>query len=132
MKKGCVILIEKCFESEQKNSKGEVLHDCNVPKIIDSEGCRGVSGGWAVWAIAHPDFGRIEGAAMRHITTCPPSVWQPLTPLSKILSYHCTGCTIEGGDSLLLQSCSTISDTSSSTFLLGIVEFVFRRIIGLS
>ena len=24
---------------------------------------RGVSGGWAGWAIAHPDFGRIEGAA---------------------------------------------------------------------
>ena len=62
MKKGCVILIEKCFESEQKNSKGEVLHDCNVPKIIDgdvgSKGCRGVSGGWA-------DFGRIEGHAGR-------------------------------------------------------------------
>ena len=43
---------------------------------------RGVSGGWAGWAIAHPDFGRIEGAAgrrrhatTRHITTCPPSVW---------------------------------------------------------
>ena len=25
--------------------------------------CRGVSGGWAGWAIAHPVFGRIEGAA---------------------------------------------------------------------
>ena len=37
MKKGCVVLIEKCFESEQKNSKGEVLHDCHVPKIIDSD-----------------------------------------------------------------------------------------------
>ena len=43
---------------------------------------RGVSGGWAGLAIAHPDFGRIEGAAgrwrhatTRHITTCPPSVW---------------------------------------------------------
>ena len=24
---------------------------------------RGVSGGWAEWAIAHPDFGRLEGAA---------------------------------------------------------------------
>ena len=24
---------------------------------------RGVSGGWAGWAIAHTDFGRIEGAA---------------------------------------------------------------------
>ena len=49
---------------------------------------RGVSGVWAGWAIAHPDFGRIEGAAgrrrhatTRHITTCPPSTWQPLTPL---------------------------------------------------
>ena len=49
---------------------------------------RGVSGGWAGWAIAHPDFGVIEGAAgrrrhatTRHITTCPPSVWQPLTLL---------------------------------------------------
>ena len=26
---------------------------------------RGVSGGWAGWAIAHPVFGRIEGAAGR-------------------------------------------------------------------
>ena len=24
---------------------------------------RGVTGGWAEWAIAHPIFGRIEGAA---------------------------------------------------------------------
>ena len=24
---------------------------------------RGVSGGWAGWAIAHPVFGKIEGAA---------------------------------------------------------------------
>ena len=48
------------------------------------------------------------------------------------MSYHCTGCTLEGGDSLLLQSCSTVSEISSSTFLLGIVELVFRRIIGLS
>ena len=24
---------------------------------------RGVTGGWAGWAIAHPGFGRIEGAA---------------------------------------------------------------------
>ena len=51
--------------------------------------CRGVSGGRAGWAIAHPDFGRIESTAgrrrratMRYITTCPPSVWQPLTPLN--------------------------------------------------
>ena len=27
--------------------------------------CRGVSGGWAGWAIAHPVLGRIEGAARR-------------------------------------------------------------------
>ena len=25
---------------------------------------RGISGGWAGWAIAHPGFGRIEGAAL--------------------------------------------------------------------
>ena len=26
---------------------------------------RGVNGQWAGWAIAHPDFGRIEGAAVQ-------------------------------------------------------------------
>ena len=26
-------------------------------------GHRGVTGGWAEWAIAHPDFGSLEGAA---------------------------------------------------------------------
>ena len=42
---------------------------------------RGVSGGWPGWAIAHPVFGRIEGAAGRQrqatilrITDCPPSI----------------------------------------------------------
>ena len=28
-------------------------------------GHRGVTGWWAEWAIAHPDFGRIEGAARK-------------------------------------------------------------------
>ena len=39
--------------------------------------CRGVTGGWAEWAIAHPVFGKNSnvavGAAARHITTYPPS-----------------------------------------------------------
>ena len=36
---------------------------------------RGASSGWAGWAIAHPVFGKIEGAAAAacHITTCLPS-----------------------------------------------------------
>ena len=54
---------------------------------------RGVSGGWARGAIAHPVFGRIEGggvaAAVRHITTCPPSFRYPLTPL---LYYYTISC----------------------------------------
>ena len=31
--------------------------------IIGTFHIRGVTGGWAGWAIAHPDFDRIEGAA---------------------------------------------------------------------
>ena len=37
---------------------------------------RGITGGWAGWAIAHPGFDRIESrweVAAHHITTCPPS-----------------------------------------------------------
>ena len=33
--------------------------------FVEKREGRGVSGGWAGWAIAHPDFGRIEGAARK-------------------------------------------------------------------
>ena len=51
---------------------------------------RGVGGGWVGWAIAHPDFGRIGGAAppgsgggarTTLCTTCPPRFRKLLTPL---------------------------------------------------
>ena len=56
MKKGSVILIEKCSESERKNSNGERLHDCNVPKIIEWCWKRGGAG---KGGIPHPRFSEL-------------------------------------------------------------------------
>ena len=47
---------------KQSRLKTEV--DCLVSRISKAVfSIRGVSGRWAGWAIAHPDFGRIEVAA---------------------------------------------------------------------
>ena len=55
------------FDQVNKTNPEKLCHNeinghyyrCTTPTI------RGVSGGWAGWAIAHPVFGRIEGAAGR-------------------------------------------------------------------
>ena len=42
-----------------------IIHDEGVSSIAS----RGVTGGWAGWAIAHPVFGRIEGPAWQRRRT---------------------------------------------------------------
>ena len=42
---------------------GSFLFKVGFPRDKRQIRSRGVSGGWAGWAIAHPGFGRIEGAA---------------------------------------------------------------------
>ena len=55
------------FTDMDKRTEAEINNQLLPPHIHTDFGViytyRGVSGWWAGWAIAHPDFGRIEGAA---------------------------------------------------------------------
>ena len=48
-----------------EKSTGNFIATSKDKKSLPATYCRGVSGGWAEWAIAHPVFGRIEGDAVR-------------------------------------------------------------------
>jgi hypothetical protein len=55
-RKNCksLYLLQKCFLSRvEKCGKSWFILSC----------CRGITGGWTGWAIAHPGFSRIERAA---------------------------------------------------------------------
>ena len=60
-------------------------HPVNTCKHLQCKS-RGVSGGWTGWAIAHTDFGRIEGTPV--CTTCPPRYRELLTPLKSLESLQ--------------------------------------------
>ena len=55
----------------------------NTYKILSLN--RGVNGGWAKWAIAHPSFGRMEIAAGMPHYYCPPSLTTIVHFLSLVL-----------------------------------------------
>ena len=69
----------ECMERKSINDAQTIMHKNKLNKEFTEILGRGVTGGWA---IAHPVFSRIEGAAgqQRHatlhcITDCPPSIW---------------------------------------------------------